>query len=106
MIKNSITVDEVIALLNSMVKADPEATEALVEQRVPCNETLADHPTIQVVGGEGPNQPKVGLLGVINGLFGADATGWGPIAAQFEGNSPETLGPLIGFGRSETFEKV
>jgi hypothetical protein len=105
MIKESITVDEAIALLNSMVKADPEATEKLVEQRVPCNIFMADHPTVQVQvidssGGE------VGLLGVINGLFGVDDKGWGPVAAQFEGDSPETLGPLIGFGRSENFKKV
>lgn len=106
MIKETITVDDAIALLNSMVKADPKATEALVEQRIPCNEALAEHPTIQVVGGEGPNPPKVGLLGVINGMFGIDDQGWGPIAAQFKGDSAENLGPLTGFGKAENFKRV
>lgn len=41
--------------------------QALVESRVPCNDALADHPTVQV--GEGPGgRPVVGLLGILNGL--------------------------------------
>lgn len=60
-------------LLNSMFLADPAAMYALVSNRVPCNEKLADHPfaeTIKVplVDHE---QYQIGLLGVINCLMNA-----------------------------------
>lgn len=67
-----------------MLKADPVAVSGLVGQRVACNETLADHPTCQVGGGdEGPW--RVGLLGVLNGIFGR-VNGPGHIAAVVEEN--------------------
>lgn len=83
MIKPSVTVEEAIELLNELVTADPEAARNLVEQRVECTQGLAGHPTIQVYQPEGVT-PSVGLLGVINGMFGTDEAGWGPISAVFE----------------------
>jgi hypothetical protein len=61
--------EQVSAFLNTLVALDPDAMMALVESRVPCNEVLADHPTVQVHVGEG-GQPMVGLLGILNGLVG------------------------------------
>ena len=83
MIKPSVTVEDAIDLLNQLVAADPKAALGLVEQRVGCAQELAEHPTIQVWQPEG-EEPTVGILGVINGMFGTDEAGWGPIAAVFE----------------------
>lgn len=67
MLKPSVTIEETIALLNSALETDREAISSLIEHRVPCSDAMAEHPTIQV----SPNQ-TVGLLGIINGLFGTD----------------------------------
>lgn len=89
MIHETIDIDHTIRLLNEALKLDPQAVTALIEHRVPCNDQLADHPSIQC--GHPPDQPtaRVGLLGLLNGIFGADENGWGPIAAVFE--EPDTL---------------
>lgn len=82
------TVDAVTAseFLNSLVQLDQEAMQKLADTRVPCNKSLVDHPTVQTSNGH------VGLLGIINGLFGTDDRGWGHICATFDGNNR-----LIGF---------
>lgn len=59
-----------IGVLTSACEADPAAMHALICNRVPCNQTLADHPTIPVdvnlvAAGE---SYAVGMLGVINGI--------------------------------------
>lgn len=51
--------------LNEAVKADPVAMAALCESRVPCNDVLADHPTIQVCGFD---PSVVGVIGIVNGI--------------------------------------
>lgn len=87
MIKESITVDDVVTLLNEALGLDREAIDTLVGTRVLCNSALASHPTIQVMGSQmtgGPQPYRVGLLGVLNGLFGIDDKGFGPIAAVFD----------------------
>ena len=76
------TVDEAISVLNTVLEADPEATRYLIEGRVICNEALAAHPTVQV--GEVNGRYYVGLLGVINSLFGVDEREWGFIAAEYD----------------------
>lgn len=79
--------DHLIAGLNEIVKADRMALGALIEHRVPCNEALADHPTVQAHSENG-KPTTVGLLGILNGLVGTiDAgprKGWGFIAAVSE----------------------
>jgi hypothetical protein len=81
--------ERVIALLNEMIEADPAAVGLLVRRRVPCNEALATHPTIQAGGEVGSGE--VGLLGVLNGLCGrhdaGDREGWGAVAIEFDGES-------------------
>jgi hypothetical protein len=66
--------------------ADPKAVHELIEQRVVCNERLAEHPTCQVAGWENP--PKVGILGLLNGLCGTFDDGpkkdWGAIAVYYD----------------------
>jgi hypothetical protein len=73
---------DAVNLLNSALQCDPEAVRALLEHRVPCNNALADHPTIQV--GDIDGQRRVGILGLLNGIFGTDERGWGYIGAQFD----------------------
>jgi len=88
MIKDQIGLQEVIAFLNHMLEIDPQATRDLIETRVPCNAEMADHPTIQVQAYPG-EAFQLGVLGLINGIFGVDEEGWGPIAACFEVICPE-----------------
>lgn len=70
-------------LLNDALKLDPTAVATLVGMRVPCNEKLADHPTIQVRQ-DGENTFSVGLLGLLNGIIGANAKNHGYLAAAYE----------------------
>ena len=82
-VKESVTVDEVVEILNSVLAADRVVAEMLVEARVPCN-ALIDHPTIQVLLEDGaPTKARVGLLGILNGVFGVDGEGHGPIHAVY-----------------------
>ena len=102
-----------IEVLNRALKADPDCILALCEQRVECNEALANDETIQCARLGGPDPatsdatnpdllppPRygIGLLGIVNGIFGIypeghPLAGWGPIAADYEG--PE--GPITRF---------
>jgi hypothetical protein len=77
-IAESVTLDRAVELLNEALKLDHDTIEALVEYRVGCNKDLAEHPTIQV----GLDATKksgfiVGMLGILNGLFGASSQGGG-----------------------------
>ena len=92
MVKPAITVVDVITLLNEAVALDRPAMAALLANRVPCNVALADHPAIQVQAQHGGYH--VGLLGIINGLFGTDDDGKGPICSIFAD------GHLQGFKRT------
>lgn len=88
--------DDLIAFLNSLVAIDPYAMAELLCIRVPCNQALADHPTVQVaVGGErsgytfiAPGTSRVGVLGVLNGYCGVIDEGplknSGPIGAVYD----------------------
>ena len=85
MIKSFITLEETINFLNQLVACDQETVTRLIETRVPCSQALADHPTVQVQAYD--NQPLVvGILGILNGLFGVDEEGWGAITATFDNN--------------------
>ena len=82
----TITPQDAIDYLNDIMSCDAEALERLIEHREPCNDALAFHPTVQSSGQEGAY--KVGLLGILNGLFGVDSNDWGPIAAAYEVECP------------------
>ena len=78
------TLDDVIDLLNELLAIDPRAITQLVETRVPCSSLLLGHPSVQVVDMEDGTGPHVGVLGVLNGFFGADSDGWGRITAVYD----------------------
>ena len=74
----SNSVDQAIAVLNRALEADPDAMRDLVNRRVECNEKLASDESIQV-GQYAPGRYRVGLLGIVNGLFGIGEDGYGHI---------------------------
>lgn len=86
-VKEKIKISEVVEMLNEMLKIDQEATSDLVKSRVKCNEGLAEHPTIQV--SECGNTYEVGLIGVLNGIFGIDENGFGHIAYEIDKETKE-----------------
>lgn len=78
--------DLIIERLNEIAMHDKEAMAKLIEQRVPCNEQLVEHPTVIAFADMGP--PEVGMLGILNGIVGSipdgPKKGWGYIAAVFD----------------------
>ncbi len=83
--RDKVSLGQAVILLNELVKAGPETMKALLEARVPCAENLARHPSVQVLMKDG--RPMVGLLGVLNGLFGKGADGQAQIIAESDGTN-------------------
>lgn len=83
---------KVVDYLNGLIRCDQKAMQDLLRRRVPCNVKLACHPTCQCIANKDGTDATVGMLGVLNGLFGIDPDGWGPIAAVIEDD-----GSLSGF---------
>jgi hypothetical protein len=83
-IKESVTIDEAIAVLNRALEKDPAAiSELFLRNRSQCNDLLADDETIQVGHIFGETECTVGVLGILNGIFGIhDETGYGAIEAD------------------------
>lgn len=75
-------IDWAVGVLNSALLCDADAMRDMMALEVPVNDSLSEHPTIQVGaslyrhGGEYMLRP----LGLINGLFGVDSDSWGFIA--------------------------
>lgn len=105
MIRETVTLDEVIHLLNECVAIDPVAMASLVAARVPCSAGFCDHPTVQVGPIDEQNPAagwEVGILGVLNGMFGVDDDGWGEITLYTkEGGSP-----ALRFGRTSDWRRA
>lgn len=80
--EEKISVDDVIALLNELLELDRPAMAALLANRVPCNDSLANHSTVQVNAQHGGYH--VGMFGVLNGLFKTFENGWGKIQYVFD----------------------
>ena len=74
-----------VALLNEINELDPSILPALIKQRVTCNAKLAEHPTVQVgIKKDEDGVFEVGLLGILNGIFGVKSDDWGYIEAHFD----------------------
>lgn len=80
--KLSVTVDDVVRLLNEINEMDSTILPKLIKYRVPANKKIAMHPTIQV-GERSKKRYEVGLLGILNGLFPTLEDGYGHIAACY-----------------------
>ena len=81
-VKESVTIQETVDFLNELLKIDGQAINTLFSIRMACNESLSDHDTVQV-GVIQPNYFQVGMIGILNGLFGKDEFGWGHICADY-----------------------
>ena len=82
MLKESITIKEVIDFLNDALHTDSKAVTELFFDRKKCNAGMANHKTIQcgMIRGES----YVGVLGLLNGMFGIDENGYGTIMMMIE----------------------
>ena len=72
------TLEKAIALLNELNALDNNAISDLVSKRSFCNKQIADHPTVQCGALHGLF--TVGILGILNGIFGNG--NYGPIVAE------------------------
>lgn len=84
MIKEVVDINDVVALLNDAYSLDPDAINELINTRVKCNLNMANHPTIQVMGNKEQTEFKVGIIGILNGIFGIADDGMGAIASNYE----------------------
>lgn len=70
------SIDDAVALLNEALRLEPRAISDLVRARAEFTSCeLADHPTIQVgvkTNVVGEQAFDVGLVGLLNGIFGTD----------------------------------
>jgi hypothetical protein len=96
--REKVSLNQAVAFLNELLKVAPEAIQALLESRVPCGEKLAHHPSVQVITKDG--QAVVGLLGILNGLFGKDKNGIPQIIAEYD----KAEGKLMQFWAKEDWE--
>jgi len=84
-----LNIDQLIEFLNELIDCDGDAIAKLIDNRVLCNEKLANHPTVQVDAYSERGKFRVGLLGILNGIFGIHPSGMGQIAANYELLCPE-----------------
>lgn len=91
-VENMPAILEAIAVLNRVHEADPTVMPALIALRVPCNEVVAADPSVQVKANE-DGTFEVGILGLINGIFGVDARNVGYVAADVD----KKTGALLSF---------
>jgi len=91
----------IVDQLNEIYSHDPEALHALCESRVPCNEALRKHPTVQVLVEGGGTESRVGLLGILNGIVGIQDDGWGYISAIYDEDTMKLQGFNVLVGPSK-----
>ncbi len=81
-----------IELLNEIHRLDPTVLQTLIVHRVECSQAFLDHDTVQV-GHTEDGGYRVGLLGILNGIFGVSSGApYGYIAACYDAE-----GSLLGF---------
>jgi hypothetical protein len=83
MVKDSVTIKEMVDFLNELLEYDSYAISALFSTRIMCNRHLAGHESVQV-GQLGKDAFQVGMVGVLNGLFGSDEYGWGHFGVNYD----------------------
>lgn len=87
-------IDVAIDVLNKALELDRYAVTELVRFRVPCNNKLVEHETVQCrIDSIGMS---VSVLGLINGLFGTTLAGNGHIVATVDDG-----GGILYFSRNQ-----
>jgi len=67
---NNIIVQRIIDITNEAIAADPSAMRAMFENRIPCNQRLSDHDSIQVMKESEAVGNTVGVFGLLSGIAG------------------------------------
>lgn len=86
----SITMQDAVNFLNQLLDIDRVAiSKVFLTTRIPCNEALSKHPTVQVrsfLDVQPEPLHQVGPLGILNGMFGyiRDQATPGCIAAEID----------------------
>ena len=83
--------EHAVRLLNELFKLDPAFMKALLVVRVPVNDAIVGHPTVQVAKGPGDGC-VAGILGILNGIFGCDGDDRGYIAMTYNDETTELEG--------------
>lgn len=78
----SVTPEHAIRVLNEALARDHEPIRSLFGIRASVSPQLAAHPTIQVRANPGRSD-DLGLLGLLNGIFGTRPDGWGYISGVY-----------------------
>jgi len=86
MLKKFITAEDVCGLLNEFLALDYDCASALFSHREKCNDAVTHHPSIQVHQYPGEDS-KVGLIGLINGVFGIAEDGMGAICYEIDNDT-------------------
>lgn len=71
-------IEEIVELLNDLLKADKVALSEVLMYRTSCSTELADHKEINVRS-EGDGSFTVSCLGMLNAIVGHRSDGWGQI---------------------------
>jgi len=79
--KNNVSAQDVCDLLNEILRLDYDCIHNLINHREECNENIANHPDIIVT-----NESTLGIMGLINGLFGIREDGMGAICYEYDGD--------------------
>lgn len=79
---NIVSINDLIKVPKDALDHDRVAIQNLIESRVPCSDSFIEHPSIQV-GHNHKGHVEIGMLGIINGLFGTEDKGSGPIGAEY-----------------------
>jgi hypothetical protein len=88
-IPKALVAEHLVKCLNEYFLIDPEAIKALFAHRVPANDGLQNHPTVQVRVGD---QATLSILGLLNGILGViPGTDVGYICGDYDGNDPNLL---------------
>ena len=91
-------ISKAIDALNEAFRNDPGAIHALMCNRVPCNQALAGHPTVQVEATPVMRDAEhwsVGALGLINGAI-EPLTGK-RVAVRWSDSGPDGRRTFLGF---------
>ena len=95
--KDDKHIDFVIEILNEAFEADPVAMNELFNIKVPVNDELLNHRTIQCSA----QRKDFGVMGLINGIIGADDNRVGHIAMDVDLKSLDPYdAELLGFRRT------
>jgi len=96
----TISIKEILAVMNEITEIDPDLMSHIGLVRFPCNHGIRDHETVQAhcYGDASLKEPKAGFIGVLNGILGIDKNRFGPITI----NISEVDGSVTGFRLTDT----